>query len=212
MSDSIPHSAGPREPAGASTSQRSPAMIPQWRTAAVVFDRGDNVDAILATAVDALGRAGRTVGGLLQNFGAPIGPGKREMLLRVLPGTDMIPLNDPRGPGVQGCILDTGALARASVRFRQAAQARPDLLLANRFGKEEAAGGGLRADLAEALLAGIPLLVPVSAELLPAWHAFLGAPAEVLPPDVNAILAWSGFRGGRYAIAAEHWASTATGW
>ena len=111
-----------------------------------------------------------------------MGPGKREMLLEVLPGGAMIRLNDPRGSGVQGCILDTDALARAAMAFRQAALDRPDLLLAGRFGKEEAAGGGMRAEIAETLLAGVPLLVPVRADLLADWQAFLGAPSEVLAP------------------------------
>ena len=171
-------------------------MSRQWRCAAVVYGPGDDVDAALSAAVETLQRAGRRVGGLLQRFGARVGPDKREMLLQVLPGGAMIRLNDPRGSGVQGCILDTDALARAAMAFRQAALDRPDLLLAGRFGKEEAAGGGMRAEIAETLLAGVPLLVPVRADLLADWQAFLGAPAEVLPPDTAAILAWTGVREG----------------
>jgi hypothetical protein len=88
-----------------------------------------------------------------------------------------------------GCILDTDALARAAVAFRRAA-------LASRFGKEEAAGGGMRAELAEALMSGIPVLVPVRRALLPAWRAFLGEPADELPPTTNAILHWAGRHAG----------------
>ncbi len=175
------------------------------RTAAVVYDPGDDVDAALAFSVDTLCRAGLAVGGLLQRFGEHIATGKREMLLRVLPGQETIRLNDRRGSGVQGCILDTDALARAAVAFRQATQARPDLLLASRFGKEEAAGGGMRAELAEALLAGIPVLVPVRANLLPAWRTFLGESAEELPARTNAILAWAN----RNVMDFANWANIA---
>jgi hypothetical protein len=166
-------------------------MGAHFRTAAVVYGPGDDVDAALSAAVAKLIRDGRIVGGLLQRFGARVGPGKREMLLDVLPDGGTIRLNDPRGPGVQGCILDSDALARAAMAFRAAVANQPDLLLASRFGKEEVAGHGMRAELAEAMLAGIPLLVPVRANQLPDWIAFLGTPSEVLAPQADAILAWA---------------------
>ncbi len=166
-------------------------MPMQFHTAAVTYGPGDDADAALAAAAQVLQRTGCTVGGLLQRFGAQIGACKREMLLQVLPDGETIQLNDPRGPGVQGCILDTDALARATMAFRTAVQRRPDLLLAGRFGKEEVAGGGLRQDMAEAMIAGIPLLVPMRIATLPAWNAFLGGPSEVLAPQMDAILKWA---------------------
>ncbi len=164
------------------------------RTAAIVYGPDDDVDAALSAAVAKLLFSGRRVAGLLQRFGAQVAPGKREMLLDVLPDGGTIRLNDPRGPGVQGCILDTDALARATMAFREAVDSRPDLLLASRFGKEEAAGGGMRAELADAIMAGIPLLVPVRANLLTAWIDFLGSPSEVLAPHADAILGWTAFQ------------------
>jgi molybdate transport system ATP-binding protein len=161
------------------------------RTAAVVYGPGDDVDAALSAAMAELVLAGVTIGGLLQRFGKQVAPGKREMLLDVLPDGETIRLNDPRGPGVQGCILDTDALTRAAMAFHDAIVTHPDLLLASRFGKEEVAGHGLRAELAEAMLAGIPLLIPVRVNLLPDWVAFLGAPGEVLAPTAEAILGWA---------------------
>jgi molybdate transport system ATP-binding protein len=166
-------------------------MGTHFRTAAVVYGPGDDVDAALSLAVAELIRGGRHIGGLLQRFGAPVAPGKREMLLDVLPDGETIRLDDPRGPGVQGCILDSDALARAAMAFRAAVASHPDLLLASRFGKEEVAGHGMRAELAEAMLAGIPLLVPVRAIQLPDWIAFLGTPGEVLAPRAEAVLGWA---------------------
>jgi molybdate transport system ATP-binding protein len=166
------------------------------------------VDAALAAAVAELVLADVKVGGLLQRFGAQVAPGKREMLLDVLPHGETIRLNDPRGPGVQGCILDTDALTQAAMAFHDAAAAGPDLLLASRFGKEEVAGHGLRAELAEAMIAGIPLLIPVRVNLLPDWIAFLGAPGEVLAPTAEAILGW--VRSQRIGAAADP--AVAIGW
>jgi hypothetical protein len=166
-------------------------MGTHFRTAAVAYGPGDDVDAALSSAVVELIRNGLVVGGLLQRFGRQVAPGKREMLLDVLPDGETIRLDDPRGPGVQGCILDSDALARAAMAFRAAAAAQPDLLLASRFGKEEVAGHGMRAELAEAMLAGIPLLVPVRAIQLPDWIAFLGTPGEVLAPRAEAVVGWA---------------------
>jgi molybdate transport system ATP-binding protein len=193
------------------SSRRRPVTV-RLRTAAVVYGPGDDVDAALAFSVATLCRAGLAVGGLLQRFGERIAVGKREMLPRVLPGHETIRLNDPRGSGVQGCTLDTDALARAAMAFRQAALVRPDLLLASRFGKEEASGGGMRAELAEALMAGIPVLMPVRSSLLPAWREFLGEPADELPPTNNAILAWAGLNSGGQVSWTEYRGAAPMAW
>lgn len=187
-------------------------MRAHFRTAAIVFGPGDDADAALLSAVEMLRRSGRKVGGLLQRFGAQSAPGKREMLLDILPDGGTIRLNDPRGAGVQGCILDADALARAAMAFRQAALDGPDLLLASRFGKQEVAGGGLRVELAEAMIAGIALLVPMRVEMLPAWNAFLGEPSEVLAPRADAIVGWAGSRRVTAPTWAERWAASGMAW
>lgn len=179
------------------------------RAAAVVCDPTDDLDAALAAAVAALETDGMRVGGLLQRFGAPVAPGKREMLLTMLPGGDTIRLDDARGPGVQGCTLDGNALARAAMALQAAARSRPDLLVVGRFGKQEAAGGGWRAELAEALLDGIPLMIGVRRARLPAWHAFIGKPGTVLRPCVPELLTWAR-SAGRYAAPVETWAAAST--
>ena len=149
--------------------------------AAVIYDPEEDVDAPLAACVAALEAEGVRVGGLLQRLG---------VLLTVLPSRETIRLDDPRGPGVLGCTLDADALTRAAMALRVVARGRVDLLVVSRFGKEEAAGGGWRAELAEALLGGLPVIIGVRRVLLPAWQDFLGPDAPVLPPDVPALLAW----------------------
>ena len=160
-------------------------------TAAVVFEHGDDADAAMAVAVAALRHAGLRVGGLLQVFGPALGPCKREMNLLVLASGDWIRLDEPRGPEAQGCTLDADALTRAALALREAVRARPDLLVVSRFGKQEALGGGMRAEIAEALLSGIPVLVAVRAALREDWEDFLGAPSQVLPACADTIAAWA---------------------
>jgi hypothetical protein len=160
------------------------------RAAAVVFTAADDVDSALAAAVATLRRDGLRIGGLLQELGAAISPCRQEMHLRVLATGERLRLDDPRGPAVQGCTLDADALARAAMALGAAVRAAPDLLVVSRFGKQEAQGGGMRAEIAEALLSGIPVVVAVRGSLLADWEAFLGTPASVLPPTEAAIAAW----------------------
>jgi nucleoside-triphosphatase THEP1 len=146
-------------------------------SAAVVFERSDDVDAAMALAVAALRKAGLSVGGLLQAFGPTIGPGRRRITLVVLSSGERIRLDQSLGTEAQSCTLDGDALARAAQALREAVQARPDLLVVSRFGKREALGGGMRAEIAEALLSDTPVLVAVSNSLGADWEHFLGAPA-----------------------------------
>jgi len=164
---------------------------PTWRFAAIVYCPQDDVSAALALAVGQLKRSGLRVGGLMQRFGREIAPGKREMLVEVLHSGEVIRLHEPRGRGVMSCMLDSDGLARAAIAFRTAAMSRPDLLLAGRFGKQEAAGTGLRAELAEALISGVPVLVPVRTDHFGPWQNFVGGPTEVLAPEPRAILEWA---------------------
>jgi hypothetical protein len=159
--------------------------------AAVVYGPNDDVDTPMAACVAALEAQGVRVGGLLQRFGARIGPGKREMLLSVLPGRRTIRLNDPRGPGVLGCTLDADALASAAMALREMVRDRPEFVAISRFGKEEAAGGGIRNELADIVLDGIPLLIGVRRSLLPAWEAFVGGSGIRLAPQASALIDWA---------------------
>jgi len=159
--------------------------------AAVVFEPGEDVDAAMAAAVAALRQAGLCVGGVLQVAGPPTGSGRRRTDLRVLASDALIRLDQPLGAGAQSCNLDGDALARAAQALREAVLARPDLLVVSRFGKQEARGGGMRAEIAEALLSGTPVLVAVSASLVLAWESFLGAPSPMLPVHAEAIAAWA---------------------
>jgi hypothetical protein len=168
--------------------------------AAVVFASTDDVDAALAAAVAILRAEGVRVAGLLQELGPATGPCRREMSLLVLASGARLRLDDPRGAEAQGCTLDADALARAAMALREAVQAGPDLLVVSRFGKQEAQGGGMRTEIAEALLSGIPVLVAVRDSLVADWEAFLGAPATVVPPTAAALVAWA--RAGCYAATA----------
>jgi molybdate transport system ATP-binding protein len=161
------------------------------RAAAVLFEHSDDVDTAMAGAVAALRSGGLRVGGLLQAATPARGSGRRGFTLVVLASGERIRLDQPLGAEAQSCTLDGDALARAAQALRAAVKAAPDLLVVSRFGKQEAAGGGMRAEIAEALLSGTPVLVAVSASLRAEWERFLGAASPMLPPCAKAIVAWA---------------------
>jgi len=67
---------------------------------------------------------------------------------------------------------------------------RVDLLIINKFGREEAHGRGLRPVIAEALIAEIPQLIGVSTRNLCDFLNLVGDSATRLTSDVEAITAW----------------------
>ena len=64
---------------------------------------------------------------------------------------------------------------------------RIDLLIINKFGREEAHGRGLRPVITEALIAEIPLLIGVSTRNLCDFLTFVGDSVKRLRPDIEAI-------------------------
>jgi len=160
------------------------------RTGVVVFDRESRPDAVLRRVVQSLKSMDLRVGGLLQAgqsgdagrcgtlFLEDIGTGRRVQAFEM------------RGSGTRGCRLDSSSLAEAGGWLRAAIEGKPDILFVNRFGRQEAAGRGLRDEIAAAIAMDLPVVIAVGKELLPEWHAFAGAEFVQLPADRKRIAAW----------------------
>lgn len=159
--------------------------------AAVVFGQDAEVDAVMAEAVATLRRRGIAIAGLLQQLGCRVASCSREMWLEDAATGARRRIDRPRGGDAAGCVLDPDALAAASCELRDAIARGCDLVVFNRFGKSEAAGGGLRAEIAQATLSGTPLLIAVRDDMLDAWDAFVGGPWTRLEPDPAALLDWA---------------------
>lgn len=107
-------------------------------------------------------------------------------------GTDsMIRISQFLGASSQGCRLNPEGL-EAAVGLVEAALAHsmPDLLIINKFGKQECAGRGFRPAIGQALAMGVPVLTAVSALNLPGFMAFSEGMATRLPANPTAILRW----------------------
>jgi hypothetical protein len=65
-----------------------------------------------------------------------------------------------------------------------------EVVLINKFGAQEAAGSGLRAEMGLVVLAGVPLLTAVGGRFLPEWQHFTGGEGTLLEPTLESVLAW----------------------
>lgn len=165
-------------------------FLPRGDIAGILFDEHLDVDAVLASVTDLLRSKGIRVSGLLQRFGASTPAGKRSMYVEDIESGERVRLDLPRGSGASGCSLDPDSLAKAACLLRAAIRSRPDVLIVNRFGQQEAEGRGLRPELAEAVCAGLPTLVAVRQSLRSEWEGFVGEAGHILPPEPSAIVSW----------------------
>lgn len=160
------------------------------QTGVVVYDDGLFADALLARCAAGLIASGCRLGGVVQSN--PHRPDRRrcDMHVKDLLNGDEIRISLDRGNEARGCRLDPDAFARINAWVEHAVLERVDLLIINKFGKEEAHGRGLRPVIADALIAEIPLMIGVSTRNLCDFMTFVGASAARLRPDIQAMTAW----------------------
>jgi molybdate transport system ATP-binding protein len=161
------------------------------RFAAIVYDDGAKVDGLMSGFARELIEAGVDARGIVQlpPDADGCGPGALMKLRDVATG-EVIPLCQDLGPGAGSCCLDSSALAGTAQRLRVAASRPTDILFFSKFGKQEAAGGGMRAELAYAISEGRTTLTAVKRALLPAWLSFTGGQGTLLEQRLWVIRNW----------------------
>jgi hypothetical protein len=145
------------------------------KLAAIIYRSGvDDIDAMLATFAADLIREGHRIGGIVQrNSTGDCGPRDLMHMIDLMTGR-AIPICQNLGSGAVSCKLDPGGLAEAAVSVSRAIAEDVELVIVNKFSKQEAAGGGLRAEIADAVVAGLPILTAVPDKCYDAWIEFTG--------------------------------------
>jgi nucleoside-triphosphatase THEP1 len=156
----------------------------------LVYNDDVDIDGLLAQCSRILARLGYRLGGVIQSN--PPRPGRRkcDMQLTDLSSGETALISYDQGDGASGCRLDLAALARAAFWVEQAVAAGVDLVIINKFGKQEARGQGLRSAITEALLSGTPVVFGVSRLNLDACLEFAGGQFTQLESDPEAVVAW----------------------
>lgn len=151
--------------------------------------KGD-VDLRLQTLAERLSAGGARLCGTVQINTECAGGGPCDMDVRVLPDGPVLRISQSLGAGARGCRLDPEALERAVGLVTARLGAGADLLIVNKFGKQEAEGRGFRDAIAEALARDVPVLVGLNGANLAAFQSFAEGLATQLPPDVDALEDW----------------------
>ena len=150
--------------------------------------RGDT-DLLLAGIAESLEVKGFRTCGTVQMNTACGEDGPCDMDVKVLPDGPLIRISQSLGKGSRGCRLDPGAL-ETSIALCEERLETADLLLVNKFGKQEASGRGFRGLIGEALARDLPVLVGLNALNKAAFHEFAGDAAVALPPEEEALMVW----------------------
>jgi hypothetical protein len=161
--------------------------------AAIVFDRDEEPDPPLIAFIEQAVRRGVRVAGLVQERQERSVEGsceRHEVRLRDLATGRTTPIMQDLGREATGCRVDPAAIAVAAKFLDIARESAPDLLVANRFGRLEAEGGGMLAEIGRAVAEGVPLIVCVPARYLAAWDAFACGLDAKLTPTREAIECW----------------------
>ncbi|CCE11374.1 putative molybdenum ABC transporter, ATP-binding protein [Bradyrhizobium sp. STM 3843] len=169
---------------------QDPADLDLGPLAAVLYGPTDDADSLLSDFAQALLRQGVRVGGVVQNNVRDAVGKKTGMEVIDLADGHAISICQPLGSGAMACTLDAGGLAEAAVAVQRAIDARVDLIVVNKFAKQEAAGGGLRDELAQAIVSGIPVLTAVPEKCVAEWQAFTANCGTTLQPSRDALDAW----------------------
>ncbi len=160
------------------------------KLAAVLYRSEDDVDALLYEFANDRMRAGERVGGVVQQNLKDAGGRRVGMQLIDLMTSGEIPMGQSLGSGASGCSLDPAGLAEASLAVTRAIESEVALIVVNKFSKQEAAGQGLRNELADAVIAGLPVLTAVPETCLQAWTDFTGDRGTTLFCARRVIDAW----------------------
>ena len=160
---------------------------------AIKYDgSGALVDEVLAEVARVLKSNGVIVAGAIQ-WNEPVPDRRRcRMTLEDLASGSRILAPEDRGPHARGCHLNAGALEEVAVLAASSIEPGVDLVVINRFGKQEAEGRGFRQAIEAAILLERPVLVGVSETNRGNWETFTGSEAEYLPCSIDAVLAWYG--------------------
>jgi nucleoside-triphosphatase THEP1 len=158
----------------------------QCDLAALVYDTGQDPDAVLRDFADGLKARGHRVVGMVQ-----AGQCADSSLSAVLVHNgETLLLAQDFDPAASGCRLDLGRLNNAGARVAAALAEGADLLIVNRFGKRERDGKGLSHLIQRALDADIPVVIAVSRQSFADWIKFAGGMSVKLACDRLALDEW----------------------
>src|SRR5882762_4948184 len=160
----------------------------QCDLAALVYEQDQDPDEILRQFASDLNAQGYRAVGLVQlGHHCLDAPKLSAMLLHT---GEELQLFQNLGACATGCRLDVGQLLDAGAQVASAIDQGADLVIINRFGRQEREGKGLAYLIERALSADIPGVIAVPAHRFADWIRFAGGMSVKLRCDRDALDAW----------------------
>jgi nucleoside-triphosphatase THEP1 len=162
------------------------------RVAAIIYtkDESNGIDPMLSQLAARLREEGYALAGTVQHNTLDAANRCASMLLEDLATGRMMDVSNPNRPASGGCRLDSTALEDVAGVVASGLERPVDLVVINRFGKQEILGNGLRAAMEKAVASEIPLLTAVNSTHRADWETFAAGLADALPPDRDAVERW----------------------
>lgn len=160
--------------------------------AAIIYGMGesDRVDAMLCDLASLLRRDGVRLAGAVQHNTGQVASPCSDMTIEDLATGRRLEISAPLTVAGSGCRLDASALEDVAGVVAAGLDGDVDLVLINRFGKQEMIGQGFRALIESAVAREIPLLTALNGVHRAAWESFAAGIAEELPPDLAVVERW----------------------
>jgi Protein of unknown function (DUF2478) len=160
----------------------------QCDLAALVYEQNQDPDEVLHAFASDLKAGGYRVAGLLQTGHHCIDAPRLSAML-VHTGEELQLFQD-LGTCATGCRLDVGRLLDAGTRVASAIEQGADLVIVNRFGRQEREGKGLSFLVERALSADIPVVIAVPSRRFADWIRFADGMSVKLRCDRKTLDAW----------------------
>ncbi len=159
----------------------------QCDLAALVYEQDQDPDAILREFATELNGRGYRAVGIVQLGHHCLDASLSAMLVHT---GEELQLFQDLGSCSAGCRLDVGQLLDAGQQIASAIDQGADLLIVNRFGRQEREGKGLSFLVERALSADIPVVIAVPSHRFADWIKFADGMSVKLHCDRESLDAW----------------------
>lgn len=162
------------------------------KLAAIAYEAGagEAVDELLADLARDLRSKGIRVAGAVQFNEPRPGDTRCAMVLEDLATGERLDVSAERNADPKACRLNSYALEDVAGRVANSITADRQLVILNRFGKQEASKAGFRAVIETAVTNELPVLTGLNSAHRPLWDAFTSGEGKYLPADKQAVAAW----------------------
>lgn len=163
------------------------------KVAAVAYEAGSGeaVDQLLVELADHLRGQGRKLAGAVQINEPRPGQARCAMVLEDLATGKRYDVTSSQGNDPSACRMDSYALEEVAGRLAESIGPDIDLVILNRFGKQEAARAGFRAIIEAAVSNELPLITGLNTAHRALWDAFTCGNGDYVNLDKDALQVWA---------------------